>query len=470
MFHIRIFKHYLHLQYVLLAVAEYVLLMAAVYLAVQLRFPDEPLKSFSYSDPLFHQSSVFAFVMLCCTLSLGVYEAKLREGFSGVAVRSVVSFFLLGAAALTILYYAIPYLQLGRGVLSIAVVLSLLFCLAARAVFYLIVDSSALRRKVLVLGTGAKALEVQNLVEAPSHASSCVIVGFVPTDSSQQKVTPERVIEVGDALQAYCQKHHIDEVVVSLDERRKTMGGGLPIGPLLDCKLAGIDVIDAVGFCERELGRIEVNQLDPSWMLYSEGFRYSGFRDFSKRVFDISISLVLLAIVWPFMLLTALAVFLDDGMPVLYRQTRVGLNGKRFDLFKFRSMRKDAEKNGAVWAKQNDDRITRVGAFIRNTRLDELPQIYNVLKGDMSFVGPRPERPEFVGDLAQKIPFFEERHRVKPGLMGWAQLKYPYGASVEDAAQKLRYDLYYTKNHSLLLDILIVIQTVEVVLLGKGVR
>lgn len=470
MFHIRIFKHYLHLQYVLLAVVEYILLMAAVYVAVQLRFPDEPVRSFSYSDPLFHQSSVFAFVMLCCTLSLGVYEAKLREGFSGVAVRSVVSFFLLGAAALTILYYAIPYLQLGRGVLSIAVVLSLLFCLAARAVFYLIVDSSALRRKVLVLGTGAKALEVQHLVEAPSHASSCVIVGFVPTDSSQQKVSPERIIEVGDALQAYCQKHHIDEVVVSLDERRKTMGGGLPIGPLLDCKLAGIDVIDAVGFCERELGRIEVNQLDPSWMLYSEGFRYSGFRDFSKRVFDISISLMLLAIVWPFMLLTALAVFLDDGMPVLYRQTRVGLNGKRFDLYKFRSMRKDAEKNGAVWAKQNDDRITKVGAFIRNTRLDELPQIYNVLKGDMSFVGPRPERPEFVGDLAQKIPFFEERHRVKPGLMGWAQLKYPYGASVEDAAQKLRYDLYYTKNHSLLLDILIVIQTVEVVLLGKGVR
>lgn len=470
MFHIRIFKHYLHLQYVLLAVVEYILLMAAVYVAVQLRFPDEPVKSFSYSDPLFHQSSVFAFVMLCCTLSLGVYEAKLREGFSGVAVRSVVSFFLLGAAALTILYYAIPYLQLGRGVLSIAVVLALIFCLAARAVFYLIVDSSALRRKVLVLGTGAKALEVQHLVEAPSHASSCVIVGFVPTDNSQQKVSPERIIEVGDALQAYCQKHHIDEVVVSLDERRKTMGGGLPIGPLLDCKLAGIDVIDAVGFCERELGRIEVNQLDPSWMLYSEGFRYSGFRDFSKRVFDISISLILLAIVWPFMLLTALAVFLDDGMPVLYRQTRVGLNGKRFDLYKFRSMRKDAEKNGAVWAKQNDDRITKVGAFIRNTRLDELPQIYNVLKGDMSFVGPRPERPEFVGDLAQKIPFFEERHRVKPGLMGWAQLKYPYGASVEDAAQKLRYDLYYTKNHSLLLDILIVIQTVEVVLLGKGVR
>lgn len=470
MFHIRIFKHYLPIPYILLAMVEYWLLIAAVYVAVQLRFPHETIRYFDLTDPFLHQSAVFAFIMLCCTLSLGVYEAKLREGFSGVAVRSVVSFFLLGSAALTILYYIFPYLQMGRGILSIAVVLSLLFCLVSRALFFLIVDSSGLRRKVLVLGTGSRALEVQNLVEAPGRNSSCTLVGFVPADSHATGVSPERTIEAGEHLLTFCQSNHIDEVVVALDERRKNMGGGLPIDALLDCKLAGIEVIDAIGFCERELGRIEVNHLDPSWMLYSEGFRYSGFRDFSKRVFDIVISLILLAIVWPFMILTALAVFIDDGAPVLYRQTRVGLNGKHFDLFKFRSMRKDAEKNGAVWAKQNDDRITRVGAFIRNTRLDELPQIYNVLTGDMSFVGPRPERPEFVGDLSTKIPFFKERHRVKPGLMGWAQLKYPYGASVEDAAQKLRYDLYYTKNHSLLLDILIVIQTVEVVLLGKGVR
>lgn len=470
MFHIRIFNHYLPVQYIALAFIEYWLLLLAVYLAVDIRLPEETVSYFDLNDPYTLRASLFAIVMLCCTLSLGVYESKLKEGFSGVAVRSVVSFFLLGAAALTVLYYIFPEMQLGRGVLSIAVVLSLLICLLSRAIFFLVVDAARLKRNVLILGAGTKAQEIQALIESPERKSSCNLVGFVATDSTETTVDPSRLIELGDELLPFCKTHHIDEIIVALDERRRNMGGRLPIDALLDCKLAGIEVHDAVRFCERELGRIELNQLDPSWMLYSDGFRYSGMRDVSKRIFDIVICLVLLILVWPLMILTAVAVFLDDGMPVLYRQTRVGLNGKHFNLYKFRSMRKDAEKNGAVWAKQNDDRITKVGAFIRNTRLDELPQIYNVLKGDMSFVGPRPERPEFVGDLSEKIPFFRERHRVKPGLMGWAQLKYPYGASVEDAAQKLRYDLYYTKNHSLLLDILIVIQTVEVVLLGKGVR
>lgn len=470
MFHIRIFKHYLPLQYIILALIEYWLLVLAVYLAVSIRLPWEIINPLDYQDPYAYRCSVFSVVMLCCTLSLGVYESKLREGFSGLAVRSVVSFFLLGSAALTVLYYIFPVLQLGRGVLSIAVVLALIFCLLARALFFLIVDISRLRRNVLVLGAGSRAEEVRNTLENGDRNSGCQIIGFVPNGSAEHVIDQERLLDLGSDLLEFCKTNRVNEIVVALDERRRNMGGNLPIDSLLDCKLAGIDVIDAVGFCEREIGRIELNQLDPSWMLFSEGFRYSGARDLSKRIFDIIISLILVAVAWPFMLLTALAVYLEDGAPVLYRQTRVGLNGKHFDLFKFRSMRTDAEKNGAVWARQKDDRVTRVGAFIRNTRLDELPQIYNVLSGDMSFVGPRPERPEFVGNLSKQIPFYDERHRVKPGLMGWAQLKYPYGASVEDAAQKLRYDLYYTKNHSLLLDILIVIQTVEVVLLGKGVR
>lgn len=470
MFHIRIFKHYLPLQYIILALLEYWLLVLAVYLAVTIRLPQEVINILDHQDPYAYRSSVFAIVMLCCTLSLGVYESKLREGFSGLAVRSVVSFFLLGSAALTVLYYIFPMLQLGRGVLSIAVVLSLILCLLARALFFLLVDISRLKRNVLVLGAGARAEEIRINLESGDRNSGCQIIGFVPNGSAEQVIDQERLLDLGSDLLEFCKSNRVNEIVVALDERRRNMGGNLPIDSLLDCKLAGIEVIDAVGFCEREIGRIELNQLDPSWMLFSEGFRYSGARDLSKRIFDIVISLILVAVAWPFMLLTALAVYLEDGAPVLYRQTRVGLNGKHFDLFKFRSMRTDAEKNGAVWARQKDDRVTRVGAFIRNTRLDELPQIYNVLSGDMSFVGPRPERPEFVGNLSKQIPFYDERHRVKPGLMGWAQLKYPYGASVEDAAQKLRYDLYYTKNHSLLLDILIVIQTVEVVLLGKGVR
>jgi len=220
----------------------------------------------------------------------------------------------------------------------------------------------------------------------------------------------------------------------------------------------------------RELGKIDITLLQPSWMLFSDGFKYSQRRNMAKRVFDLVLASAFFLVLWPFMLLTAIAVRLESPGNILYHQVRVGLNGKTFRIYKFRSMRQDAEKNGAVWAQKNDARVTKVGAFIRNTRLDELPQLYNVLAGQMSFVGPRPERPEFVSELTEQIPFYDTRHKVKPGLMGWAQLKYPYGASVEDAKNKLQYDLYYTKNHSFLMDMLIMIQTVEIILLGKGVH
>jgi sugar transferase (PEP-CTERM system associated) len=226
-----------------------------------------------------------------------------------------------------------------------------------------------------------------------------------------------------------------------------------------------------VDFYERELKKANLDMVYPSWILFSDGFSASRSRAFVKRFVDLVLSLMLLVIMSPFIILTAIAVFLETGRPVLYSHKRTGLLGKEFRIYKFRSMRQDAEKDGkARWASANDNRVTRVGGFIRNTRLDELPQIYNVIKGEMSFVGPRPERPEFVFELKEKIPFYDTRHYVKPGLMGWAQLKYPYGASVEDAKGKLEYDLYYSKNHSLLMDTLIMIQTVEVVLLGKGVR
>lgn len=471
MFHIRIFNHYIPFQYVVLTLVEYWVLVLAVYCAHMLRFPNEAISVINLDDPAALKTSLYAVVMLCCTLALGVYEAKIREGFSGVAVRSIVAFFLLGCGSLTILYYIVPGLQLGRGLLTLSVIISLVLCLLVRAVFFLLVDSSQLRRRILIWGNGANALEVIKDIKQSGKSNNLEVVGVVGAAETQHsEIDSQLLLSIPISLVDYCKQKKIDEIVVSLDERRRDRGGNLPLDELIDCKLSGIDVMNALEFCEREIGRIELNNLDPSWMLFSDGFKYSGARDASKRVFDIMISLVLILLAWPFMLLTALAVYLEDGAPVLYRQTRVGHKDKLFDLYKFRSMRTDAEKHGAVWAKQNDDRITRVGAFIRNTRLDELPQIYNVLKGDMSFVGPRPERPEFVEDLKEQVPFYSERHRVKPGLMGWAQLKYPYGASVEDAAQKLRYDLYYTKNHSLLLDVLILIQTVEVVLLGKGVR
>ena len=234
----------------------------------------------------------------------------------------------------------------------------------------------------------------------------------------------------------------------------------------------GVRILGCVShFYERELKKVKLDLVHPSWIVFSEGFQASRRQQWTKRIVDLTLGLFLLIITLPFMVFTAIAILLETGRPVIYSQTRVGLLGREFRIFKFRSMRQDAEKDGkAQWASANDSRVTRVGAFIRNTRLDELPQIYNVIRGDMSIVGPRPERPEFVSELREKIPYYDTRHYVRPGLMGWAQLKYPYGASVEDARGKLEYDLYYSKNRSLLMDFLIMIQTAEVVLLGKGVR
>jgi sugar transferase (PEP-CTERM system associated) len=235
----------------------------------------------------------------------------------------------------------------------------------------------------------------------------------------------------------------------------------------------GVTVIDLLTFFERETGRVRHDILQPSWMIFSDGFLKGSTRAVIKRMFDIGVSLGMLAVVWPFMLLTALAIKIESRFngPILYFQQRTGENGEPFNVMKFRSMHTDAEKDGiARWAKKNDSRITRVGSFIRKTRLDELPQIFNVLRGDMSFVGPRPERPEFVEKLEEKIPYYAERHRVKPGITGWAQIRYPYGASEQDSSAKLEYDLYYVKNYSLFLDMLILLQTAEVVLWGKGAR
>lgn len=470
MAYIKVFNHYVHTPYLVLSAIEFCLLFASLYIGTSARLPGVEIHLGDLSDPFHLKATIFSLVMVFCTLAVGVYEARFREGFSGVALRTLVAYCLLGAVGLTVLYYLLPEIYVGRGVLSISIFVAVALVLVARFIFFKIVDVQKLQRRIMVLGAGRKAQRTLELLKENAWNGGFVVVGCMPCGPAEIKVSPEKVIAQKLSIKDTVKELHVHEILVALDERRQSEGGSFPLGDLLDAKLSGIKVTDAIEFHERETGKIELSLLSPSWMVFSSGFRYSQSRDFIKRIFDILICLILLTFALPAMLLTAILVFLDDGAPVLFKQVRVGLNGKHFTIYKFRSMRKDAEKDGAQWAKKNDSRITRVGNFIRNTRLDELPQIYNVLKGDMSFVGPRPERPEFVGDLATQIPYFDERHRVKPGLMGWAQLKYPYGASAEDAAQKLRYDLYYTKNHSIILDLLIVIQTVEVILLGKGVR
>jgi sugar transferase (PEP-CTERM system associated) len=263
-------------------------------------------------------------------------------------------------------------------------------------------------------------------------------------------------------------KYKIDEIIIAIDDRRSQ----LPIDDLLDCKMSGITIMNILSFCEREQGLISLENINASWLIFSDGFAQGDLRSLEKRSFDLLTSLILFGVAWPVMLLTALAILLESGFkgPVLYRQVRVGERNKNFELFKFRSMKTDAEKNGAQWAQPNDNRITRVGRVIRKWRIDELPQIFNVLRGEMSFVGPRPERPEFVQGFNERIPLYCERHRVKPGITGWAQLCYPYGANENDTIQKLQYDLYYVKNYSLFLDFSILFNTVEVILWGKGAR
>jgi sugar transferase (PEP-CTERM system associated) len=293
-------------------------------------------------------------------------------------------------------------------------------------------------------------------------------VGFVPLADEELKVSPSAVLPKGYSLMTLVNLHGVREIIIAMQERR---GGSFPIQDLLECKLNGIKVTDAAAFFERERGQIRVNSLYPSWLIFGGGFDQSLLRSGIKRAFDLAASGILLIATLPVMLVTALCIFSEDRGPIFYRQERVGKGGRTFMVLKFRSMGSDAEKSGRPqWATTDDPRITRVGRIIRKLRIDELPQIFNVLNGEMSFVGPRPERPYFVDQLCAQIPYYNVRHSIKPGITGWAQVRYGYGSSVEDAVEKLQYDLYYVKNHSLFLDVIILIDTVEVVVLGKNRR
>jgi sugar transferase (PEP-CTERM system associated) len=289
------------------------------------------------------------------------------------------------------------------------------------------------------------------------------------TPGDQGSFPADRLIPLPQNLFEWAVENDVDEIVVAMDDRRQ----GFPLHDFIECRLAGIQLLELPSFLERETGKVHLEILNPSWIIFGDGFRISQLQSALERVFDIVVSSLLLVLALPAMALAVVAIWLEDGLkaPILYRQKRVGQHSKPFDVIKFRSMRVDAERPGvAQWAVANDPRVTRTGAFMRKTRLDELPQLWNVLSGDMSFVGPRPERPEFVATLQERIPYYRERHAVKPGITGWAQLCYPYGSSEKDALEKLQYDLYYVKNRSLLLDLAILLQTVEVVLWGKGAR
>jgi len=466
--YIRMRKHYLHLPYLVLGTLEFLLLFASFYIVqnIQLLLKVIP-ESTIVSDPIV--ALTYAFLLSCGSLAMGVYLALMREGFVAMFFRTLVAYCFLGALALTLLSYIWPLFNLGGSNLFWAVMVSTGLTLVTRRLFSKLVDSDQLSRRVLVLGTGKSAQQLQLDYEKNRRGLSIRVIAYMgPADAA---IAPRHCLEQPTDLLRFCTENRISEIVVAQQERRRSDGAHFPMNELIGCKLKGIEVTNALSFYERELKQIKLDILQPSWIVFSDGFHVSRARDLAKRVFDLGISLLLAGVLLPAVAIAALLVFLETGRPILYSQVRVGKDGRLFNIYKLRSMRQDAERGGrAVWAKANDSRVTKVGAFIRNTRLDEIPQLWNVLKGEMSFVGPRPERPEFVDQLNSEIPFYAHRHAVKPGLMGWAQLNYPYGASVEDAKGKLEYDLYYTKNQSFIMDLLIMIQTVEVVLLGKGVH
>jgi len=460
-------RHHIHSQFLVLVLAEFVVFLAAPFVAAAIRFADDIPRLKAAISSLWPTAMIFSLVMWLAMLAMGLYAPRQRARSLGIVLRIVLAaagaFFVCAA-----LFYMLPSFVVGRGVLGLAAGLAGIGAI----VLYLLLDrhfaEELLKRRVLVYGSGRRAMPIRRL-RRRSDQRGFTIVGFVRSAGDEPIDDLDRLVDPEPDLYSYCIKNRVDEIAVAMDDRRRDF----PVVELLHCKIHGIEVVDLVDFLEREAGCIQLDVMNPGWMIFSGGFQSTIASRATTRIFDICASSAVLLLTWPLMLVAALAIKFEEGWnaPVTYSQMRVGKNGNLFRVHKFRSMRVDAEGDGkAQWAAKNDPRVTRVGAVIRKMRIDELPQIINVLRGDMSFVGPRPERPEFVSQLERSIPYYRERHSVRPGLTGWAQLCYPYGSSEQDAAEKLKYDLFYIKNRGFLFNLMILLQTIEVIAVGKGAR
>ena len=461
----RLFGHYIHAQFILLALVEFCFLIGANYLTYRWLSPgvseQELLKQLPHIVGI---SLVFIIFMV----AMGLYSGRQRQSFFGVLSRMVVAL-CFGMASLALIFIIFPSLSFDKGMLA-AFALTSLYCLGVlHALFYTFIDGRILSRRILVIGTGKRASYIDDL-RHKTDVRGFDQIGFIaPSVTQHVHVKPEKILSLSTDFCDFALENDIDEIVIALDDRRQA----LPTDELLNCRMSGMDVIDMLNFLEREMGLLQLDLISPGWLIHAAGFKRNIFRSMIKRSFDIIASGFLLLVFLPLIILTAIAIFIESlgKEPVLYFQKRIGLGGKPFNVIKFRSMQTTAEADGqARWAETNDPRVTRVGSFIRKYRLDELPQLWNVLKGSMSLVGPRPERPVFVKKLKDKLPYYAERHTVKPGITGWAQISYGYGASEEDALRKLEYDLFYIKHLSLLIDLFIIVKTLKIVIRGKGAR
>jgi sugar transferase (PEP-CTERM system associated) len=461
---IRLFKHYVPYAVLLLGFVDFLLLLFAAEAGWVIRLHQLGSLVAPIGERI-PQLLSFAIALQCAMVAVGVYGAEALQSLRFAAARLLVAV-SLGVILISLLFFLFPELTLWRSNSAYAMGIAIALLILVRAVFGGLIGHEAFKRRVLVLGAGDRAARLKALAEKPG--ASFLVVGYVAMSEGPHRIAEaisrKNIAVLGDHVVAL----NASEVVLALDERRNA----LPLADLVRIKTTGVHVNELSSFLERETGRVDLDSVNPSWLIFSDGFssgrRLSGL---AKRLFDILASLLLLVLAGPLIVITALLVKLESRGPAFFRQSRVGRYGVPFDMIKLRSMREDAEVAGqAVWAQKNDPRVTRVGRIIRKLRIDELPQAWTVLTGGMSFVGPRPERPQFVADLEGHLPFYAERHMVKPGITGWAQINYPYGASLEDARHKLEYDLYYAKNYTPFLDTLILLQTVRVLLWPEGAR
>jgi len=460
---IRLFKHYIPHAVLLLGLLDLALLVLASEIAWQWRAAQIGMDLGEFGG---RSLALFgtAMVIWLAMIAVGVYGPNALRSlrFAGARVLVAIS---LGIIALAVVDFIIQSEMFWRSTLLYTMGLAILVLVADRLLLNSFLGSSAFRRRVMVLGAGDRAQRLRELGEKPE--TGFAIVAYIAM-SDQNRVVEEAIPRAAiHDLGRFVENLGVSEVVLALQERRNA----LPLKDLLRIKTKGVHVNDFSSFIERETGRVDLDTINPSWLIFSDGFSSSRmFSSAVKRIFDITASVILLALTLPIIIIFAALVKLDSKGPAFFRQKRVGLYGETFTLIKLRSMRTDAEKDGAKWASENDPRVTRLGRFIRKVRIDELPQTWSVLKGEMSFVGPRPEVPAFVESLEEEIPFYGERHMVKPGITGWAQINYPYGASVEDSRCKLEYDLYYAKNYTPFLDFVILLQTLRVILWPEGAR
>ncbi len=462
---VRIFGHYIPKALVLLMVFEFILLFVCVYIAAGIRTPEassqELLQNFNWK--VLAYASIYSFVMI----AMGLYQRSTRQTYMEVVSRlfwaSFIAFWVL-----TIFFYLVPHLFIGRGVLFISFLLSFFILVINRYFFELLADHDIFKTRLLVVGTGSRASAILKL-RRKSDWRGIKLVGFLHLKGDHDEIDDaSKIIRSEETLLKVVEDYGIDELVIGVDDNRKNY----PVEDVIQAKLNGVRITDVAEFFERRTGRMVIDALTPSQVVFFEGFNTDYLREMLKRLYDVVVSAIFMLLSLPVMGVLYILIKRESQWrdPVLYSQTRIGQHGKPYTIYKLRSMVVDAEAGGAQYASKNDTRVTKVGAVMRKTRLDELPQLWNVLKGDMSFVGPRPERPEFVSNLNESIPYYNMRHRVKPGITGWAQICYPYGDNEEDAKQKLQYDLYYIKNFSLFLDFTILMQTAQVIIWQKGSR